>query len=342
MKRSVKEYIGNPDQILELKTMRLEGGMEQSVLASEVQCQSGMSLTVLADRCMDISVLRYRGINISYINPCGVVAPCYYDKRSTQWLRSFTGGFLTTCGLDNTGSPCEENGTEYGLHGRISNMPAREYSAQRIEQNGEYMAVLCGEMDQSSLFGEKLKLKRKIQVWNTQPRFEVTDEICNTGFREEEFMILYHCNIGYPFLSPESKVMIDSSEFRSRSSFAEKYKSHALEVSEPNELDEMCYYHKMRDHNGKSRAGVYQPEYGFGLVMTYENTALRRFTQWKNFSKGQYVLGLEPGTNWVEGKAVERTRDEIQKLEGQSSIRYSICVDIVNGYKKFLEYMEEK
>ena len=340
MKRSVKEYTGNPDQLLELKTMRLEGGTAQSVLASEVQCQSGMSLTVLADRCMDISTLRYKGINISYINPCGVVAPWYYDKRGTQWLRSFTGGFLTTCGLDNTGSPCEEDGVEYGLHGRIANIPARGYSAQRIEENGESMAVLCGEMDQSSLFGEKLKLKRTIRVWNTQPRFEITDEICNTGFREEEFMILYHCNIGYPFLSPESKVMIDSSEIQSRNAFAEKYKSQALEVSEPNALEEMCYYHKMRDHNGRSRAGVYQPNYGFGIVMTYENEVLRRFTQWKNFSKGQYVLGLEPGTNRVEGKAVERARDEIQKLKGQSSTRYTICVDIEEGYEAFLEQME--
>lgn len=158
---------------------------------------------------MDIAYLRYKGINISYINQCGIVSPKYFDNRGTNWLKSFTGGFFTTCGLDNVGLPCKDKEI-YGLHGRISNMPAAEYSVKTCEVDNERYVTISGEMDQSSLFGCKLKLKREIKAFQTENKIIINDEICNTGFFEEEFMMLYHFNIGYPFLCPNCEVMIPS------------------------------------------------------------------------------------------------------------------------------------
>lgn len=334
-----RAYIGNIDQLLNVKTMRLEGGMAQSVLATEIQCQSGLSFTILADRCMDIASLRYKGINISYLNPCGIVAPVYYDRRDIQWLKSFTGGFLTTCGLENTGSPCRDEGKCYGMHGRISHIPAQGYAVQRRENNGENMVEVSGEMNQSSLFGEKLKLERIIRAWQKSPRIEITDTICNCGFTNEEFMILYHCNIGYPFLSPVSRVVIDSRSVLPRNKHSERYIGQVLQITEPEQGEEMCYYHEMNDCKGISRAGIYQPEFEFGLVLSYENQILRKFTQWKNMSEGEYVLGLEPGSNWVEGKAVERKRDQIQSLDAGERISYTLSIEIIEGEDQFQEKM---
>jgi len=329
------EYVGNMDQLLEVKNFRYTGGRADGVRAAQVTNQNGLQFTVTADRCMDISSLRYKGINISYINQCGVVSPQYCEHEENGWLRSFTAGFLTTCGLDNVGSPCEENSVKYGLHGRISNTPAEEYCARTEIVDGERQAVISGEMRQSVLFGEKLTLKREIRAYQREDTIEITDEISNMGFREEEFMILYHFNIGYPFLDKGCKLFIDNESVISRNQHSEACKEEMYHITEPDDLEEMCYYHKMNDRRGISAAGMYQAKFQIGFIVSYENDVLDKFIQWKNLSKGQYVMGLEPGSNFVDGKKAERSRDTIKRIGAQGKIKYKIWVRFYDGWEKF-------
>lgn len=92
----------------------------------EVSNGKGLELTVSPDRTGDISRLRFKGINMSYMSPCGYVAPSYYDSIGTNWLKSFTAGFLTTCGLEAVGSPCVDAGETLPLHGTIGNLPCEQ------------------------------------------------------------------------------------------------------------------------------------------------------------------------------------------------------------------------
>ncbi len=335
------EYVGNMDQLLEVKNFRYAGGRADGVRATQVTNQNGLQFTVTADRCMDISSLRYKGINISYINQCGVVSPQYFEHEENGWLRSFTAGFLTTCGLDNVGSPCEENSIKYGLHGRISHIPAEEYCARTEFIDGERQAVISGEIRQGVLFGEKLTLKREIRAYQREDTIEITDEIRNTGFREEEFMVLYHFNIGYPFLDKECELFIDNTSVLSRNKHSEAYKDEMYRITKPNDLEEMCYYHKMNDRRGVSAAGVYQAKYQVGFIIYYENRILDHFVQWKNLSKGQYVLGLEPGSNFVDGKKAERMRDTIKRIKAYEKIKYKIWIRFYDGREEFQKAWNE-
>ena len=45
-------------------------------------------------------------------------------NQGLEWLYSFAGGLLTTCGLTHVGGPEEDEFGRRGLHGRISNLPA--------------------------------------------------------------------------------------------------------------------------------------------------------------------------------------------------------------------------
>lgn len=67
---------------------------------------------------------------ISWISKCGIVSPYFYKKEGSDFLRTFTGGLLTTCGLTQAGTPCIDNGIiieeKLGLHGRISHIPAEK------------------------------------------------------------------------------------------------------------------------------------------------------------------------------------------------------------------------
>ncbi|MDD3339824.1 MAG: DUF4432 family protein [Lachnospiraceae bacterium] len=237
MKKNKYEYIGDLSQLFRVENYRLEGGRKDGVRATSVTNEMGLQFTVVADRCMDIAYLSYKWINVSYINPCGIVAPEYYDPRGTQWLKSFTAGFMTTCGLNNVGNPCEE----------------------------------------------------------------------------EEYMQLYHFNIGYPFLTPGCEMRIPSEKVMAANGHSANYVSEWNQVGEPNDLDEMCYFHEL-DKDGKNSVGIYNKEKKIGFTMTFNHDDLCKFIQWKNLSKGQYVMGLEPATNYIGGKVAERENGEVKKL----------------------------
>ena len=126
-------YIGHSSQISGVEEHRLVGGKGDGMRLYEVTNGKGLEMTVTPDRNGDISRLRCDGINLSYMSPCGYVAPAYYDRIGSNWLSSFTAGFLTTCGLQAVGSPCIDEGEELPLHGSIANLPCEHsFWEQRI------------------------------------------------------------------------------------------------------------------------------------------------------------------------------------------------------------------
>ena len=93
---------------------------------------------------MDISACDFCGESISWHSHTGEVASPHFDPQGLNWLRSFYGGLLMTCGMSWAGAPCvdpSETGPEgypapaadgswdqvggVGLHGRVSHIPAK-------------------------------------------------------------------------------------------------------------------------------------------------------------------------------------------------------------------------
>lgn len=332
------EYIGDLSQLFRVETYRMEGGKKEGVRGTTVVNEGGLSYTVVADRCMDIAYLSYKGVNISYINPCGVVGPQYYDRTGTNWLKSFTGGFVATCGLGNVGSPCTDS-EELGLHGRIGNTPAEEYSVKIETQDGENRVLISGLMRQSFIFGDKLLLKRKITSYQEKNILILEDEITNTGFEPQEYMQLYHCNIGYPFLSPDCELFIPSSAVRGANPYSEANLDKWDKIEEPSKIGEMCFQHDLPDQDGTSCAGMFNHKKKIGFTLRFENHDLTRFLQWRYLNKGEYVVGLEPATNYADGKAAERERDGIKILEPQSSVRHKLMFEFVDSMEELKRSM---
>jgi len=81
-------YVGDVSQLLGIKEYILVDGKAKGVRAYDVKNGSGLEFTILADRCLDIAGLSFKGNNCSYIAKAGVVAPEYYDERSDLVLRS--------------------------------------------------------------------------------------------------------------------------------------------------------------------------------------------------------------------------------------------------------------
>lgn len=338
MKAEQYEYIGDLSQLFRVETCRLEGGKKDGVRATFVTNETGLSYTVAADRCMDIPYLSYKGVNISYVNPCGIVGPQYYDRTGTNWLKSFTGGLVATCGLDNVGNPCTE-GEELGLHGRIGNTPAEEYSVQMKKEGQDNLVQISGVMRQSFIFGDKLRLHRNITSYQEKTILEIEDEITNTGFEEQEYMQLYHCNIGYPFLSPACELFIPSLSVKGANPYSQENIDKWDKIEEPSKVGEMCFWHQLKDQDGTYCVGMFNHEKKIGFSLRFENHDLNRFLQWRYLNKGEYVIGLEPATNYAGGKIEEKTRDVIKKIPPQASVKHKLVFTFVDSVEELKESM---
>ena len=199
-------YIGHASQLGGAEMHRLVGGKGDGMRLLELRNGLGLEMTLCPDRALDISRLLFKGVQMSYMSPCGYVAPAYYESTGTNWLKSFTAGFLTTCGLQAVGSPCQDAGEELPLHGAIAHQPCEQVS---WEDTAEGIRVRARILDET-IFGRKLALERTLLLSRRENAFTLTDRIENTGDRQEPLEILYHMNMGYPLLSEESLLRIPS------------------------------------------------------------------------------------------------------------------------------------
>ena len=111
----MNEYIGHTSQLFGVEEHRLVGGKGDGLRLLEVTNGGGLEAVISLDRNGDISRLRFKGVNLGYVSPCGYAAPAYYEPAGDGWLKTFTAGFLTTCGLENVGTPCTDQGEVLGL-----------------------------------------------------------------------------------------------------------------------------------------------------------------------------------------------------------------------------------
>ncbi len=299
-------YIGQNAQIYGAEEHRLVGGKGDGMRLLEVRNGKGLQFTLSLDRAADISRLSVMGTNFGYFSPCGYVAPAYYDPSGAGFLKSFTAGFLTTCGLTNVGNPCEDGGESLGLHGTIGNTPAESYS---VSYEDDKMIIKATVKD-TRFFGHKLVLDRTFTVSLTENRLTVRDEVTNVGSGEVPFQMLYHYNVGYPLLSEDAIVKIPAVKVTPRNEHAAEDIENCLRMEKPTAgYEERCYYHEM---NGTAKVEVKNPAVGRGLVMEYDTAQLPCFTEWKMMGEYEYVLGIEPGNAYPDGRDVMRERGMLQ------------------------------
>ena len=316
-------YIGHESQLYGVEEHRLIGGKGDGMRLLQVKNGKGLEFTVSADRCADIPRLSFRGINMGYFAPCGYVAPAYYDDKGDGFLKSFTTGFLTTCGLTAVGTPCEDDGEQLPLHGTISNIPAEQIYWEQDEKEIRIHAKIVDE----GIFTHKLVMNRTIICSLEENKITVQDTITNRGDKECPAMILYHLNMGYPLLSEKAQVKIPSVKVAPRNErAAEDLDTWSTMLTPQPQFIEQCYYHSF-DKNGK--ASIYNPDIEQGLEITFDADSLKFFTQWKMMGERDYVLGLEPGNCTPDGRDRVRADGNLTVLAPGESVSYEVHVTML-------------
>ena len=317
----MKEYIGHTSQLYSIEEHRLVGGKGDGMRLLEVNNGKGLMFTISADRCGDISRMYFKGVNIAFFGPCGYVGPEYYDDKGLGFLKSMTGGFLTTCGLTAVGSPCVDNGEELPLHGTIANTPA-ENIMYEIKENSIYIKLVIRD---ASLFSHKLLLTREYECSLNKNEIILRDTVENIDFEETPYMILYHMNMGYPLLTEKSIVTINSKNITPRNEDAQKGLDSAVIMEKPQiGYIEQCFYHDMLSGFAK----IYNPDLKFGVSINYNTDELPYFTEWKLMKSAEYVLGLEPGNCTPDGRDVMRKEGKLKFLKPGEKKAQTIIIKI--------------
>lgn len=318
-------YIGHETQFYGVEEHRLVGGKGDGIRLLEVNNGSGLEAVISLDRNADISRLRYKGINMNYFSPCGYTAPAFCEAQGTNWLKSFTAGFLTTCGLQAVGSPCCDEGEQLPLHGSIANQPTDR--SNWYEEDGKL--IVTTRTPDETIFGRKLRLLRTFTFPIGKNEFTFSDTIENTGDRVEPFEILYHMNMGYPLLDEDSIVRILSEKVTPRNEHAAEDIDNWMRMEKPMAgYEERCYYHEMKD---RGYASTFQPKLKVGLAIEYDATELDCFVEWKMMGIRDYVLGLECGNAYPDGRDVMREQGRLKFLQPGQKKTYTVTIKMLES-----------
>lgn len=272
--------IGSAEQLCMAQRVQVTDGRGNG--ARQIYVANGKLNFVLSEsNALDILRLWHGGTNVGFVSKNGL-----YTAPS-DFLGNFPAGMLYTCGLDAIG------GVEgHAIHGRIHSIPAeiKEFVA---DANG---VRVVAEIRDTALFGQNLVLTRTVSTAAGSDEVKIEDSLVNHAFRDEKYCMLYHVNVGYPIVDAGAKIVGDFAESKPRTPWAEHEMTKMLKVESPlDNAEETCYFHNTKD----GMMSIVNAKLGKRFTVS---SSLRKFVQWKSRASGDFVVGLEPCTSWLDGE----------------------------------------
>lgn len=334
-RREVESRVGRIEQIGGLRRVQWTEGPESGVEQIQVRTGGGLSYSILPSRGLDIGLAEFDGIPLCWLSPNGEVHPAFYNAHSLAWLRTAAGGLLMTCGLTQVGSPGVEGSEELGLHGRAHHTPARQVCAESYWEDDEYFIVVCGKVEETSIFGWNLRLTRKITSCLGKNEITIQDVVENAGFEPAPYMMLYHFNFGFPLLDAETEIHFPSGRVTPRESELPIEGLENWQLPQPN-YRERVYYHENLSTiaDGMAAVTLRNPHFPAAdkpltVRLAWKVDTLPVLVQWKMPGEGTHVLGIEPANCHVEGRAAERERGTLVILPPGQTIEHTLILTIL-------------
>ncbi|MBM3459815.1 MAG: DUF4432 family protein [Armatimonadetes bacterium] len=333
------DHVGDMSQLAGARRSHLLEGPEAGADVIELWNGTGLALTLLPGRCLDIAAAQYRGQSLCFRSNTGDLGPAFYEPKGDGWLRGFFGGLVVTCGLTFVGhaeTDAQEENTELGLHGRASFLPAREVAVETRWEGGQYVVEARGRMREAVVFGTDLELERRIRLNLGERKFTLHDRVTNRNrIARAPFMLVYHTNPGFPLLMEGTRLLLKSRRTTDAMTGQAVDPQVAVHVSAPGNLaKDAVYIHDLEPGaDGRVQVALVNDHLGsgLGLYWRYRKSELPLLNQWQHFTKGTYVTGIEPGNCTVLGRRANREGGTLQHLAPGESREFSLEMGILDG-----------
>lgn len=270
-----------------------------------LDCDNGKLRFLLNEsKALDVMQMYCDGRNISFVSKNG------FTMRELPFAARFEGGMLYTCGLDAVGAV---EGHE--LHGSHHNTPAKIVRAAC----GEEGIAVEAEISESELFGRDLLFRRRVSAGIGADELEITDTLENRGFGAARYSLLYHVNLGYPFLDEGAEIVGETLQAVPRNDWAAQHIGERTHIGAPAAgQEEMCYFLHMK----RPEISLVNRKLGKAFTLRWSGDTLPHFIQWKSMACGDYALGFEPATSELDGGFAYRT------LPAGESVRFSLVLGV--------------
>ncbi len=321
-----KPYVGNGYQVCGTRHYTLTQGFSRGVNAIDVRTGGGLEYTILPDRGLDISLASYRGENLTYLTPNGETNAAFYNPVGDGWFHTFFAGLLTTCGYENVGDACVDEGRSYGHHGRQNVIPAKNV-CDLSTRGGDIL--ISGDIEDSVCFGAKIRARRTISSAFGENHIRVTDEFENYGIKDEPLLLLYHINFGFPLLCEGTTISVDAMKTEPYDDYSAEDASRLFTFSKPDSnAREKNYIHTLTNRSGYNQSEVRHPS-GLGVYIRQKMDQLPYLNHWKLENPVDYVLALEPSNVRCIGRRALRDAGELPILRAGEAIKVELEIGII-------------
>jgi hypothetical protein len=331
-----------------IRKRTLKGGLRDGIDLIEVH-NGALAFSVLPTRGMGLWHADYHGLSLGWRSPVeGPVHPKYVnlnDRGGLGWLAGFD-ELLCRCGLSSNGPPGEDVWTdaagatqkaELTLHGRIANLPANAVEVS-VNLDPPYELCVTGVVEEAALFFPQLQLTTTYATVPGSSRVVIHDRVTNRGARPAEMQMLYHTNLGPPFLEAGSRVLAPIREMAPLTPRAAEgvgtYETYGPPT--PGFAEQVYAYDLLADDRGMTLALLTNAAADKAVCLRFPTRELPCFTVWKNtmaLEEG-YVTGLEPATNYPNFRGYERKQGRVPVLPpgGVWDCRWSVeAADTASG-----------
>ena len=348
MHQTWRNKISNSAQLGGIETSVIDNGPGKGNRIAWFNTGSGLRFKVAIDRAMDIADAFYNHHSIAWLSHAGITEPLPAGKH-LDWLSSFGGGLFTTCGLSHVGGPETDEFGERSLHGKISNLKAEvESIIQPDPIAGKMEMMISGRMKETQVLGPNLELKRTISATLGESTIRIYDEVSNKGNLPAPHMLLYHFNFGWPLVD-EGADIIWKGDWKPREGNSNKifrqgnnfYKCQAPIDEHSGTGEEAAFIDIAQDNLGFCHCGIHNPEIGLAVFLKFQKKQLPWLTNWQHWGRGEYVTGLEPGTNPPIGQAKARENKELIFIQPGETRSYTLQIDVLNDEKKINKVLKQ-
>ena len=197
-------------------------------------------------------------------------------------------------------------------------------------------------MREAELLGENMVLHRTIETTVGTKSLKVTDEVENEAFREEPLMLLYHINLGYPFLTPATKLYIPTKKVAPRDEASAGHEADYDHMDRPkkNEPEYVFIYDIKKTKDKRTWVLAVNPDLKLGLKIEYSTKNFPYFMGWKSTAAGDYVIGLEPSNSSVYGRGLHEKNGDLHMLKPFEKERNELIFTVLDGEEEIRAEIE--
>lgn len=282
----------------------------------------GISAELQLDKAMDVFWAEAFGFGLTWISPRGRVPGNPMARSIDWWTDNFSGGLLSTLGLENTGATNLDGRRKLPLHGTVGCLPAEDVSWNTTPD----AIVVKGEVRDFGLGSHNIVLRRRFEFSQKYPEMKVTDFILNEGSKVRDVMFRHHYNLGGPLVKTGTGVFANLKYRGERKDLASAPR-HFPYYFPTSESEWVGYYEPLEA--GLVQVGETIDSYGFQIE--FSTDSFPYLLLWRQPDKGHNILGVEPSMSFDRGYVQERAQNNVATLAAGESIKYESRICVTKG-----------